>query len=153
MPEVSGASRSETAFLLLGWFLSSSLGALVSILVSRLELPCASPLWGAALSGESCASEIAVSSARKTIKNPLRTPPLYRVGTRSKQPRWTESPRKSDYDSWTKSPPKRTENRCDSWKSAVWSAWVLMSREKDKSLATTPSRPWQLPPKSRADES
>src|SRR5271169_1550402 len=94
-PEISGLSapsRSATAALLLGWLLASSLGGLVSILVSRLELPPASPLRGAVLSesvlsGESCASERVVSSANRTIRNRLRTHLLYRFRTRSKQPR------------------------------------------------------------------
>src|SRR5208282_2764 len=88
IPEVSGvsASRSATAALLLGWLLASSLGGLVSILVSRLELAPASPLRGAVLSesvfsGESCASETVVSSTNKTIRNRLRTSLLYRFRT------------------------------------------------------------------------
>src|SRR5208283_3526380 len=90
-PEVSGlspTSRSATAALLAGWLLASSLGGLISILVSRLELSSASRLRAAALSDaalseaalpdESCASETAVSSASKTIRNRIRTPLLYR---------------------------------------------------------------------------
>src|ERR1700687_1126014 len=90
-PEVSGlsvTSRSATASLLPGWVLASSLGGLISILVSRLELSSASRLRAAALSeavlseavlsDESCASETVVSSANKTIGNRIRTPLLYR---------------------------------------------------------------------------
>src|ERR1019366_5507797 len=85
-PEVSGlspTSRSATADLLAGWFLASSLGGLILILVSRLELTPASLLRAAALSeavlseavlsGASCAREKVVSSAKKTIRNRIRT--------------------------------------------------------------------------------
>jgi hypothetical protein len=41
----------------------------------------------AVLSGESCASERVVSSAKKTIGNRIRTPLLYRFRGRSKQGR------------------------------------------------------------------
>src|SRR6266849_795140 len=79
----SGMSRSSTAAWLLGWFLASFLGGLISILVSRLELSSASRLRAAAfseaaLSEESCACERVVSSAKKTIRNRIRTPLLYR---------------------------------------------------------------------------
>src|SRR6266849_4400249 len=74
----SGMSRSSTAALLAGWFLASFLGGLISILVSRLELSSASRLRAAALSEESCASETAVSSANKTMRNRIRTTLLYR---------------------------------------------------------------------------
>src|ERR1700686_418724 len=79
----SGMSRSSTAAVLPGWFLASFLGGLISILVSRLELSSASRLRAAAfsdavLSEESCANEILVSSANKTIRNRIRTPLLYR---------------------------------------------------------------------------
>src|ERR1039458_9874165 len=80
-PEVSGlspTSRSATADLLAGWFLASSLGGLILILVSRLELTPASLLRAAVLSeavlsGASCASQKVVSSAKKTIRNRIRT--------------------------------------------------------------------------------
>src|SRR5260221_13799762 len=85
---LSGMSRSSTAAALLGWFLASFLGGLISILVSRLELSSASRLRAAALSDavlsevalleESCASEMAVSSPKKTTVNRVRTTLLYR---------------------------------------------------------------------------
>src|SRR3979411_3058800 len=80
---LSGMSRSSTAAVLPGWFLASFLGGLISILVSRLELSSASRLRAAAfseaaLSEESCASEIVASSARKIIRNRMRTALLYR---------------------------------------------------------------------------
>src|SRR5882762_1358233 len=79
----SGMSRSSRAALLPGWLLASFLGGLMSIRVSRLELSSASRLRAAAfseavLSEESCAGEIVVSSARKIIRNRIRTPLLYR---------------------------------------------------------------------------
>src|SRR5208282_2978962 len=94
-PEVSGlspTSRSATAALLAGWLLASSLGTLISILVSRLELTSASRLRAAALSAAalsdaSCASEKVVSSAKETITNRIRTLQLYRFRARSKQGR------------------------------------------------------------------
>src|SRR5580658_2106591 len=104
MPEVSetsAPSRSATAALLPGWLLASSLGGLVSILVSRLELPPASPLRGAALSesvlsGESCAREaVVVTSANRTIRNRLRTTLLYRFRARPKLPDERERQRKA----------------------------------------------------------
>src|SRR5208282_193539 len=99
MPELSGLSvvpgmpRASTASLLAGWFLASSLGGLRSILVSRLELSSASRLWaaalsvavgsellsGAVLSVESCASERLVTSAKKNIRQRIRTSLLYRL--------------------------------------------------------------------------
>src|SRR5260221_11942251 len=85
---LSGMSRSSTAAALLGWFLASFLGGLISILVSRLELSSASRLRAAALSDavlsevalleESCASEMAVSSPKKTTVNRVRTTLFYR---------------------------------------------------------------------------
>src|SRR5260221_9101791 len=85
---LSGMSRSSTAAALLGWFLASFLGGLISILVSRLELSSASRLRAAALSEavlseaglleESCASEMAVSSPKKTTVNRVPTTLLYR---------------------------------------------------------------------------
>src|SRR5271157_1148885 len=97
-PEVSGlsgfsvTSRSATAALLAGWLLASSLGGLISIRVSWLELSSASRLRAAALSepvlsDESWASEIAVSSARKIIGNRIRTSLLYRLRHRPQQGR------------------------------------------------------------------
>src|SRR6266849_1919508 len=86
----SGMSRSATASLLPGWFLASSLGGLISILVSRLELSSASRLRAAALSEavlseESCASARVASRANKTIANRMRTPLLYCFSAESKQ--------------------------------------------------------------------
>src|SRR6266851_1105747 len=86
----SGMSRSATASLLPGWFLASSFGGLISILVSRLELSSASRLRAAALSEavlseESCASARVASRANKTIANRMRTPLLYCVSAESKQ--------------------------------------------------------------------
>src|SRR5713101_5617368 len=86
----SGMSRSATASLLPGWFLTSSLGGLISILVSRLELSSASRLRAAALSEavlseESCASARVASRANKTIANRMRTPLLYCFSAESKQ--------------------------------------------------------------------
>src|ERR1700693_4380289 len=80
---LSGMSRSSTNAWLPGWFLASFLGGLISILVSRLELSSASRLRaaafsGAALSEESYPSERVVSSVKKTIRNRIRTPLLYR---------------------------------------------------------------------------
>src|SRR5258708_31890420 len=85
---LSGMWRSSTAAALLGWFLASFLGGLRSILVSRLELSSASRLRAAALSEavlseaalleESCASEMAVTSPKKTTVNRVRTTLLYR---------------------------------------------------------------------------
>src|ERR1039458_5323114 len=94
-PDVSGLSlvsvmpRPAMASLLPGWLLSSSLGGLMSILVSWLELSSASRLRAAALSEaalseESCANDTAASSTRK-IRNRIRTPPLYRFRVTSKQ--------------------------------------------------------------------
>src|SRR5260370_2765528 len=85
-----GMSRSATASLLPGWFLTSSLGGLISILVSRLELSSASRLRAAALSEavlseESCASARVASRANKTIANRMRTPLLYCFSAESKQ--------------------------------------------------------------------
>src|SRR6266849_5256311 len=87
----SGMSRSATASLLPGWFLASSFGGLISILVSRLELSSASRLRAAALSEaalseESCASARVASRARKIIRNRIHTTLLYRFRARSKQP-------------------------------------------------------------------
>src|SRR5258708_34263984 len=85
---LAAMSRSSTAAALLGWFLASFLGGLISILVSRLELSSASRLRAAALSDavlsevalleESCASEMALSSPKKTTVNRVRTTLLYR---------------------------------------------------------------------------
>src|SRR5260221_14657488 len=85
---LSGMSCSSVAAALFGWFLASFLGGLISILVSRLELSSASRLRAAALSDavlsevalleESCASEMAVSSPKKTTVNRVRTTLLYR---------------------------------------------------------------------------
>src|SRR5258708_35673416 len=93
---LSGMSRSSTAAALLGWFLASFLGGLISILVSRLELSSASRLRAAALSDavlsevalleESCASEMAVSSPKKTTVNRVRTTLLYRDANREAGP-------------------------------------------------------------------
>src|SRR5260370_30166694 len=88
--ELSGEaarSRSATAALLAGWVLASSLGGLISILVSWLELSSSvavasrlceaglsdAVLSEAALGDESCASERAVNSAKKKIRNRMRT--------------------------------------------------------------------------------
>src|SRR5258708_36826112 len=89
---LSGMSRSSTAAALLGWFLASFLGGLISILVSRLELSSASRLRAAAFSEavlsevalleESCASEMAVSSPKKTTVNRVRTTLLHRDANR-----------------------------------------------------------------------
>src|SRR6266568_3653715 len=51
---LSASSRSATADLLLGWFLASSLGGLMSMRVSRLELSWASRLRSEVLSSEFC---------------------------------------------------------------------------------------------------
>src|SRR5260221_11094460 len=85
---LSGMSCSSVAAALFGWFLASFLGGLISILVSRLELSSASRLRAAAFSEavlsevglleESCASEMAVSSPKKTTVNRVRTTLLYR---------------------------------------------------------------------------
>src|SRR5258707_13278488 len=111
---LSGMSRSSTAAALLGWFLASFLGGLISILVSRLELSSASRLRAAALSDavlsevalleESCASEMAVSSPKKTTVNRVRTTLLYRDANGEAgdaPPSLQESPKKK------KTPPKK----------------------------------------------
>src|SRR6266446_4224546 len=87
----SGMSRSASVSLLAGWFLASSLGGLISILVSRLELSSASRLRAAALSEavlseESCANERVARSGRKRIRKRVRTLALYRFRAKSKRP-------------------------------------------------------------------
>src|ERR1700676_1396964 len=99
----SGMSRSSTAALLPGWLLASPLGGLISILVSWLELSSASRLRAAALSEEvlseeSCASKIVVSSAKKTIRNRMRTTLttlLYREAVARRAPRPHKSAKKN----------------------------------------------------------